>query len=171
MPIERTSAPAVPRTGGHNPGRPILGLRARDRVERPLAGPPGGGAPDQGENPVLAGYSERAVARTVAGPVTLDGAAANVFHLVLEGDASVGLAPPPASAGGDNRARTVSVFVQQDAAGGHALTWDALVAWNDGLAAGPPPQPEAFVVVALQWVDSLGFWVGFHRGDNREVPA
>ena len=170
--VQRTrldAHPPVGRTGGSNRGRPLWGVQSGRPGQRPVPRIPEdevstGGQLDQAE---LKGYAEVIETVTAAGDsVGLDAAKANVWLVELGADSPLRPIPPSPA---DGKAVNLTVYIRQTSPGA-VVTWDAAIAWNDGAVPQPPPLVGGVGVVSLQWVDPLGFWIGFDRGSNREVP-
>jgi hypothetical protein len=113
-----------------------------------------------GATSVNGGGKETVKTVTTSGAApTIDLADGNVQLLTLTADAAIALAGSTSGV-----ACSLSLYLKQDGAGGHAVTWPAGVRWPNGVAPSLSPGANKIDLVVLETLDGGLTWFGALAG-------
>lgn len=108
-----------------------------------------------GNNPQLAGYSEKLTTNaTASGAISLDVTAYNVVNHTLVGGVTYTLTAPPSG-----RAWSLTIYATQDGTGGHTITWPSSVKWSGGTEEAQDTTANRTSVYVLTTVNGGTTWI------------
>ena len=101
-------------------------------------------------------YSESVQSISSSGGTSLDLLKANFFDVTLTGDVTFSFDNPTS----DPTGNSFTLIVQQDATGGHNITWPSSVEWHNGTSPGLSTGSRDKHLVAFVTPDGGNTWIG-----------